>query len=156
MLYTDQYLADQRLINTAFYLARKGHGSQTRRDGITPYLFHIEAVCDRAPQDAVSQAVAAMHDLGEDAAWITYEEMAKEGIPPEVISGVRALTKLPGEDYPSFIARIKATDGGRWVPIKVADILANLSDSPTDKQILKYAKALVVLMSPTPASLIVT
>ena len=50
------------------------------------------------------------------------------------------------ETYEQFIERVRAHRGGRWAPVKVADILANLSDSPTPAQIRKYAKALLVLV----------
>jgi (p)ppGpp synthase/HD superfamily hydrolase len=138
---------DKALVKLAYLVADLAHAGQTRRDGVTPYLTHIEAVMKRAPQDAISQAVAAGHDILEDTAYTT-TFLETHGLPPEVIRGVEALTRRPAETYAQFIERIKVTDDGRWIPIKVADILSNLADSPTPGQILRYAKALLTLVDP--------
>jgi len=138
---------DLDMLAKAYGLARRAHAKQTRRDGVTPYMTHIYAVMQRAPKDAVSQAVAIMHDLVEDHP--EYWGEIRDGFPPEVVNGVYALTKGPGETYPAFIERVRDTDNGRWAAIKVADILANLSDDPTPRQIRKYAAALLVLVPVT-------
>jgi (p)ppGpp synthase/HD superfamily hydrolase len=91
-------------------------------------------------------AVACLHDAVEDSR-CTIDEISKElDGNPEIIDGVLTLTKKDHECYEDFISRIKSHRDGRWVRIKIADILANLSDSPTDRQIRKYAMALLVLL----------
>ena len=135
------------MVAKAYSLAYRAHAKQTRRDGVTPYMTHIYAVMQRAPKDAVSQAVAALHDVGEDHP--QYWREIGDTFAGDVARGVVVLTKGPGETYPAFIERVRDTDNGRWAEIKVADILANLSDDPTPRQIRKYAAALLVLVPAT-------
>lgn len=143
------------LFNTAYIFALQAHEGQTRRDGVTPYMEHIDVVLRRIPlgSSIVDMSVATLHDIAEDSSY-TYSDIRaalladhpdkKEEI-EEIIDGVATLTKWPTESYSAFINRIYNHRNGRWVHIKIADILANLSDSPTPKQIRKYAAALMIL-----------
>ncbi len=129
-------------------LAMAAHSGQYRRDGKTPYFIHCTAVAGRLDSQ-VDRAVGYLHDALEDKR-ATLDELREafrsypEG--EEVVQGIVTLTRLDGEAYGAFIDRIRASYGGRWRRAKIADILANLSDSPTDAQILKYARALQVLL----------
>ncbi len=61
------------------------------------------------------------------------------------MDAVIALTHLhEAESYEQAILRAKANPIARKV--KIADNLSNLSDAPTNKQIIKYSKSLQVLM----------
>ncbi len=140
----------------AYNVAHKAHSGQFRRDGKTPYMHHINAVIERTGDSYIDKAVAADHDLIEDKR-LTLDELKDllkgyEGA-DEVIDGVITLTRRADESYEKFIWRIATYKQGRWVRVKVADILANLSDSPTDSQITKYVQALLVLISSTYAKL---
>lgn len=130
----------------AVKLAKKAHANQFRRDGVTPYVYHVYSVALRAPKTPIDIAVALLHDSMEDDAAnkLSYEEIDKL-LGTAVADGVRVLTKGDKESYLDFINRIKITDNGRWVRLKIADILANLSDDPSPKQIKKYAAALLFL-----------
>lgn len=132
----------------AYSLAQQAHHGQFRRDGVTPYLTHINVVLGRAPRDPISMAVTSLHDSFEkDAAHpLHYVDLEVAGMPDEVIRGVYTLTRQDTETYAAYIERVKATDGGRYVPIKVADLLSNLADNPTPGQIRRYAAALLVLV----------
>lgn len=136
----------------ALALAMQAHQGQYRRDGKTPYLMHVLAVAMRAPQDEVSQAVALLHDSFEaDAAHILKDDdLRAAGMSEDVIEGRDTLTKAAGETYAAYILRIKRYKGGKWAPHKRADLLANLSDSPSDGQVVRYAKALLVLAEDAP------
>lgn len=90
------------------------------------------------------EAVAWLHDVLEDTD-VTPEVMSQHGIPDEVIFCVRLLTKTEGVDYDSYLASVKGNPVAKKV--KVADMLSNLSDHPSEQQILKYAKGLIVLLS---------
>lgn len=143
------------LFHTAYNFALKAHEGQTRRDKKTPYIKHINEVLKRISSNLsdVDMAIAALHDVIEDTPYTFSDIRAvlladhpdkKEEI-EEIINGVATLTKWPTESYSAFINRIYNHCHGRWVHIKIADILANLSENPTPKQIRKYAAALMIL-----------
>lgn len=140
------------ILTRAYHLAQRAHEGQYRRNGHTPYMDHIDAVMWRSPKDPVDQAVAALHDsLEPDAAHRLTESDLDTALPGmqgvEVVDGVITLTRKSRESYETFIERVKSHRQGRWVPVKVADILSNLSDDPEiPRQVLKYARALLVLV----------
>jgi (p)ppGpp synthase/HD superfamily hydrolase len=122
----------------------RAHEGQFRRDSCTPYFQHVLDVAHRL-QDCPAHMIAAgyLHDVIEDTDTETGEIFAEFG--KKVHDLVIVLTRLHDETYEDFINRINAGDP-EAITIKVCDILANLSDNPTPKQIRKYAKALLVLV----------
>lgn len=132
------------LIEKAEAIARKAHDGQFRRDGVTPYIVHPERVVARLrPEDRDSDftvAVAWLHDVVEDNGG---DWSVLEGLPSAVICAVGDLTKRSHDTYEQYLRRINGNYRARTV--KIADILDNLSDAPTDKQIVKYSKALLYL-----------
>lgn len=132
------------LVTRAARLAAVAHRGQFRRDGVTPYVRHPEAVAARVSGDPIGEAVAWLHDVLEDTE-VTAEEMRQHGIPDEVIACVRLLTKTKDVDYEEYLASVKQDAVAKKV--KIADMLSNLSDHPSERQILKYAKGLLVLLS---------
>ena len=48
------------------------------------------------------------------------------------------------EDYFDYVASAAQYENTRL--IKIADVLANLADAPTQKQLIKYTKALKILI----------
>jgi len=131
----------------AYELAKKGHEGQFRRDGVTPYLNHVLDVARiaqmRGGNDDVIAAATA-HDLLEDSSFSKFD-LLNAGLSQVVVDAVIDLTHLhEGESYEQAILRAKNNPIARQV--KIADNLSNLSDAPTDKQILKYAKSLQTLM----------
>jgi guanosine-3',5'-bis(diphosphate) 3'-pyrophosphohydrolase len=140
-----EYKIKDYTIQNAEELAYIWHANQYRRDGTTPYIEHIKTVVANVKKRGGTDdeiATAFAHDLIEDTeVTLAYLE-AKLG--PDIASAVDALTKREGETYMEAVARAKANPIARNV--KIADNLANLSDSPTDRQIIKYAKSLTFLM----------
>jgi (p)ppGpp synthase/HD superfamily hydrolase len=134
------------LLENAEALARRAHAGQYRRDKRTPYLTHVERVVARLRAQGVTDeetlATAWLHDVIEDGVfvWRTLE-LAK--VPDCVIETVMVLTKPLGKPYQDYITVVSANPTARLV--KIADILDNLSDTPTDRQIVNYAKALITL-----------
>lgn len=124
-------------------LATRAHEKQFRRDGTTPYIRHPEAVALRVAGDPRAEAAAWLHDVLEDTA-VTREDMQSEGIPEEVIACVVLLTNKGDIGYERYLAGIKANPTAKKV--KVADMLSNLADHPSERQIIKYAKGLLVLL----------
>jgi len=130
-------------VTRAAELARTAHAGQFRRDGVTPYIRHPEAVAARVAGDPVAEATAWLHDVLEDTD-TTVENLRERQIPEEVIACVLALTNKGDIGYERYLDRIRASPVAKKV--KIADMLANLSDHPSDRQIVKYAKGLLVLM----------
>lgn len=130
----------------AYRLAATAHAGQFRRDGDTPYFSHPLAVANALfPKHGYEiAAMGLLHDVLEDTD-VTPEAMEAAGIPVEIVRVVCILTKWEGEPYSLYLDRIKADRAARIV--KWADILHNLSDSPTPKQVKKYASALIALSS---------
>ncbi len=134
------------LIETARTFARHVHAGQFRRDGVTPYILHPAAVADRLKGESDETiAVAWLHDVLEDSD-TTEADLHAAGISEHVAHAVWLLTKPRRESYETYLQIIKAHPIARKV--KIADMLSNLADSPTDKQIVKYARGLLILMEP--------
>lgn len=60
-----------------------------------------------------------------------------------MIEAVRLLTKRSGLSYEDYLRGVRGNALARKV--KIQDMLDNLSDSPTDRQIVKYAHGLLML-----------
>jgi (p)ppGpp synthase/HD superfamily hydrolase len=123
-------------------IAAQAHWGQTRRDGVTPYINHPKAVAERVRGDIDAEMVAWLHDVLEDTD-LTANDLLDKGVPFNVIEAVIWLTKTKGVSYETYLALIKKNPLARKV--KIADMLANLSDAPSEKQIVKYAKGLLYL-----------
>lgn len=129
-------------------LAERLHQDHFRRDGTTPYFTHLEKTVSiltmRGCVDPITIGAAWLHDSIEDYR-CTYLHLIRDGVCEEVIDLIKLLTKAPGLDYFAYLHSIR--DNDQACQIKIADMLANLSDSPTDKQIKKYAIGLQFLLS---------
>jgi (p)ppGpp synthase/HD superfamily hydrolase len=135
------------LINQAIAIAKQAHANQWRRDGITPYIMHPRAVAERlkGEQDPII-ATAWLHDVLEDT-MMSPALLHEACIPNSIIESVITLTRKDNYDwsYMDYLALVKANPIA--LKVKIADILCNLADHPAEKQIKKYANALVFLMS---------
>lgn len=131
------------VVRNAEEIARLAHAGQFRRDGVRPYIVHPQAVAARVSDDAAAQAVAWLHDVLEDTRE-TAGSLGRKGIPADIIASVDRLTKRKGVDYEAYLQAVREDPVARRV--KVADMLANLSDEPTERQIRKYARGLLILL----------
>jgi (p)ppGpp synthase/HD superfamily hydrolase len=124
-------------------IARKAHDGQFRRDGITPYITHPESVAKSLEGEHPDVIAAAwLHDVLEDTQ-TSVVHLKNAGIPWQVIDAVELLTRDEGQPYEDYLHWISQDEIARKV--KIADIRHNLSDAPTEKQKVKYAKALLIL-----------
>ena len=124
-------------------IARKAHATQCRRDGVTPYITHPAAVASKLKGEEVETVAAAwLHDVLEDTSE-TAESLRTAGVPERVIEAVSVLTKR-GEAYGEYLDGVRRNEIARKV--KIADLLHNLSDNPTEAQIVKYARGLLTLL----------
>lgn len=131
------------IIEISRQVASRAHSGQHRRDGWTPYINHPAAVAAKlANESAVVVATAWLHDVLEDTSE-TPDTLRAAGIPDSVIHAVEVLTKTDGVSYDEYLHGVRQN----WIAckVKVADMLHNLSDVPTERQIIKYAKGLLAL-----------
>lgn len=140
------YVINAPFVEKAKKFAERVHTGHFRRDRITPYFTHIEKAVEflRAlgvtAQDFI--AIGYLHDSIEDKR-TTYEEVKSE-FGEWIADGVLGMSKPEGVEYEEYIKDISKDTLLR--KIKIADILANLSDSPSEKQLQKYTKALSILI----------
>lgn len=133
------------IVDIARTLATKAHEGQTRRGG-APYIAHPEAVAawlaERGESDEVI-AVALLHDTIEDSQLGT-NDLRAAGLPESVAHAVWLLTKQKDEFYVEYLVAIKTNPLARTV--KIADMLHNLSDAPSERAVKKYANGLLYLL----------
>ncbi len=122
-------------------VARKAHQAQFRRDRITPYIKHVESVVSRVNTDE-EKIVAWLHDVPEDTP-TTSKDLLDMGFDKDIIHAVELLTKTEGYDYIEYMRKIKLNKLARTV--KIADMRANLADTPTKKQIERYSNGILYL-----------
>lgn len=138
--------------------AEMAHHGQKRRSG-EDYITHpkeVSAIVDRLyPGDDLASLVALLHDTLEDAPSLgtvhDTEEMKSfirgsigdELAAEEVIDAVERLTHEPGGDYSSYVQGL--LNNKLALRVKLADMLHNLSSTPSPKQALKYKSALEAL-----------
>lgn len=131
-------------LERAIALAAKAHEGQTDKAG-APYILHPLKVMLRV--STLEERIAAvLHDVVEDTD-ITIEKLRGEGFSEAVLKAIESVTKIPGEDYESFVLRAAADPIGRRV--KLADLAENSDLSriknPTDKdheRVAKYRRAI--------------
>ncbi|MGH1539150.1 MAG: GTP pyrophosphokinase [Arenicella sp.] len=127
-------------LEIAQLLAIEAHEGQFRKDG-SPYTCHLELVASKVTgEDA--KVVAWLHDVLEDTD-IQINDLKSRGISQRNIEIIKVLTKKREQRFEDYIDLIMRNELARTV--KVADLIANLSDNPSNKQIIKFSKALIRL-----------
>ena len=120
------------VVSRAFDFMRQVHSSHKRKNG-APYSSHPEAVFNILTYEfegTVSedmQVMALLHDtleMGE----IDEAEMARE-FGPEVLRGVKLLTRRKGELFKDYAARLRTAPKEVRL-VKAADRLHNLRETP--------------------------
>ncbi|MBI1889780.1 MAG: HD domain-containing protein [Burkholderiales bacterium] len=136
-------------IERAIELAARAHAGQADKAG-QPYIFHPLRLM-LAVHTPYERMAAVLHDVVEDTS-VTFEDLAAEGFPSEVIEAVRALTKTKGE------ARVDAARRAVRNPIarvvKLADVTDNMDlgriAEPSEKdfaRIKEYEKVREILLA---------
>lgn len=132
------------LIQKCLSIAESAHKGQFRRDGNTPYIRHVYAVENKvAHLGPEYRCVAYLHDVLEDSD-LTAQDLLVQGVPKNIVDAVELLTKQSDLTYKQYLYHIRFNELARRV--KIADMVSNLADKPTDKQIAKYASGLQYLV----------
>jgi (p)ppGpp synthase/HD superfamily hydrolase len=109
-------------VRRARVIAEAAHAGQVDKAG-APYFSHPARVA-ASLADPAARCVAYLHDVVEDCPGWTLARLAAEGMPPEVIAAVDALTKREGEDGEAYLARVLADPLA--VRVKIADLRDNM------------------------------
>lgn len=110
------------LLNMMLVLATNSHAGQYDRGG-KPYILHPLAVMQFLnSSDEELQCIALGHDTVEDCG-ITYQQLKEFGFTDRIIEGIKCLTKVPGESYDEYKAKIKSNPDA--VKVKIADLKHN-------------------------------
>ena len=143
---------DEKTYRKCFTIAARAHKGQMRRGGGSYFAGHVLKVAKpfRVNKEWLCACAAILHDAVEDTD-LTFDRLAANGVPDEVRKAVRAITKEPGEQYTDYLERVMSNPTA-W-RVKIRDILHNLSDQPSRRQIIKYAKALPILLTEAPESI---
>lgn len=147
-----------KLLDLATGIALKAHKNQFRADGKTPYFLHVEQVSGMftVPRE---KALALLHDAVEDGEenGVTFEYIKKQFGDTEgsyfifdpdliyILSGIKTLTHAKDKTYKEYIIDIAYST---YNAHKMADIVCNLCDDPSDYQKEKYRKAMKILLDP--------
>jgi (p)ppGpp synthase/HD superfamily hydrolase len=110
-------------LNKMIVLATNRHATQYDKGG-KPYILHPLAVMGLLGPDAEEevQQIAVGHDMVEDTG-VTYAELREMGFSERVIDGIRCLTKVPGETYEEYKAKVKSNPDA--IKVKIADLTHN-------------------------------
>ena len=134
------------IFDRAYAYAKKIHANDFRKDGVTPYMVHIDAVVAGTDQRVrnlypnvnefeigLIKSVAALHDAMEDHPETVTREtildnLGREGVADDVLVGIIAITKKPKgeESYDNYVRRVASHEWARIV--KLADLEHNMSD----------------------------
>ena len=106
------------LTDRARDIATRAHRGQTDKTG-ADYIDHPRRVAERvrqyaaADQQEAAQVVAWLHDVVEDTG-VTLDDL-REDFPANVVAGVDAMTRRPGEDGDDYYRRVAAPPLARAV-----------------------------------------
>lgn len=141
-------------IDSVNILSQYAHKDQKRRTG-EPYFLHPQEVSlivkKYYPSNQVAYYSALLHDAMEDSidsgnfkdedelmAFIM-DSVDDENAGSRIIEVISILTKTKNMPYDSYISNV-VSDPDALI-VKLADMLHNLSDNPSDRQMVKYGKA---------------
>jgi hypothetical protein len=136
-------------LDRAIEIVVSAHKGPVDKSG-APYILHPLRIMFSLRTEE-EKIVGVLHDVVEDSDW-SFEDLIKEGFSDAVITGLRSVTEVEGEDYDAFILR--ACSGLIARNVKIADVTDNLDikriDEPPQhdfERLKKYRRALKVLQT---------
>lgn len=113
----------KQVLSAAIQFATEKHANQFDKGGY-PYILHCLAVMMMVPdrEDEELLAAAVLHDVIEDTD-ATYHDLRTIGMTERVVRAVEALTKVPGETYEEYQAKVRRNADA--VTIKMCDLRHN-------------------------------
>jgi len=129
-------------LETAELFARRAHEKQFRKDGVTPYIVHQERIVKSLKDFSEDfKVIAWLHDVLEDTD-TTFEQL-EEKFDDLTCNAVSLLTRSEGESYNHYLLCLRDSRYARIV--KIADMLDNLTDDPSEENRQKYIKGILYL-----------
>jgi len=130
-----------RILKIAENIARVAHQDQYRKNG-EPYISHVQKVVSFVEDSIEVQVGAWLHDVLEDSEF-TSKDLSEKGIPIELVRVVESLSQKREQSYTEYIQSVSSSEIA--VKVKKADLIANMTENPGNKQIVKFSKALIML-----------
>ena len=129
------------LLGKMLVLVTNAHAGQFDR-GNNPYILHpLKVMHYLKTDDEELQCIALGHDVIEDTS-VTYADLKNIGASDRVISGIKALTKVPGETLEEYKQRVFANKDAMLV--KKCDLRHNTDirrlKGVTEKDVTRTAK----------------
>jgi len=90
------------------------------------------------------KVIAVLHDVMEDNTKYTRNVLDILGVDSDTLDVLDLLTHKEGDTYKEYILKLRVNQRARR--IKLADMICNLSDSPTYRQKNKYVKFAKLLL----------
>lgn len=110
------------MLGRMLVIATNAHAGQYDKSG-QPYILHpLKVMHYLKTEDEELQCIALGHDVIEDTN-TTYRDLRNAGISERVISGISALTKVPGETLEEYKERVFANDDA--MRVKLCDLRHN-------------------------------
>lgn len=142
------------LTNKAIAFAMKAHEGQTRKVSGLPYIVHpieVYAICKKYKESHCIDeicAAAVLHDTLEDTE-LTYDYLSREfgetvaSLVQEVTTDAKKCAEIGKLEYINY----KLKNLSSWaLVIKLADMLANVTDNPAEKTIKRISAHMDFLM----------
>jgi GTP diphosphokinase / guanosine-3',5'-bis(diphosphate) 3'-diphosphatase len=140
----------KKLIDKAWDIAKEVHGNQKRKSG-KPQMYHIKEVVKVLKEMGITEEnfiiTAILHDVLEDCElkmFAFYYNKILDTFGAEILTNVLALTHLEGS-YPRYINDL-IIEYPNLTIIKLADMIENVTENPSEKQLKKYRKAFPLLV----------
>lgn len=135
------------MLSAAILIATDGHKDQFDKGG-NPYILHPLTVMHKLKTDDMElMSIAVLHDYIEDVKKGSYSELREAGLSERIIEGVRCLTKVPGETYEEYKAKVMSNKDAMLVKLEDlrtnADLRRLKSRTISDKDISRVAKYMV-------------
>ena len=145
---------ENQQLDSAQVLSQWAHHGQKRRSG-EPYFLHPQEVANiitRYYSDTETYYAAMLHDALEDGIPLgnikdeeSFFDILAAELPnaaieslDKIYNSIVDLTKQPGSDYYSYV--LKLTHNPIAFRVKLADMMQNISDNPSERQLQKYVK----------------
>lgn len=109
------------MFTKAIIISAKAHTGQVDKGG-APYILHPLTLMMKVKSED-EKIVALLHDVIEDTP-ITLDELREEGFSEEILEAVDLLTRKKGEQYWSYLAKLKENPLAKRV--KIEDLKHNM------------------------------
>jgi (p)ppGpp synthase/HD superfamily hydrolase len=101
----ENFMKKGEMLGKMIVLVTNAHAGQYDRGG-NPYILHpLKVMHYLKTDDEELQCIALGHDVIEDTD-TTYADLRAAGMTERIITGISALTKVPGETYDEYKRRV--------------------------------------------------